>query len=233
MRRKLLTIFICLLVAVSLVSCGRVNNPIDTHGKSAVNITEESADESLPTPVAKTEKTVALKKTEKAEEVKNEKSQGKNETIVNSITDESNSGGKAEEAEKGVFKCTLSVRCDTVFKNITELDKEKAEVLPKNGIIYPQTEVVFYEGESVFNVLTREFKKNRIHIDFVNTPMYNTIYIKGISNLYERDCGELSGWIYAVNGKIPSCGCSQYILSTGDKIEFVYTCDLGNDIDLK
>ena len=104
--------------------------------------------------------------------------------------------------------------------------------MPGDGLIYPKTEVVFYKGESVFNVLTRELKKNRIHIDFVNTPMYNTIYIKGISNLYERDCGELSGWIYAVNGKIPGYGCSQYILSDGDGIEFVYTCDLGNDIDL-
>ena len=91
--------------------------------------------------------------------------------------------------------------------------------------------MVFYDGESVFNVLARELKKNKIHIDFENTPMYNTVYIKGISNLYEHDCGQLSGWIYRVNGKVPGYGCSQYILKSGDKIEFVYTCDLGKDID--
>ena len=58
-----------------------------------------------------------------------------------------------------------------------------------------------------------------------------TVYIKGISNLYERDCGELSGWIYMVNDKVPGYGCSQYILKDGDKIEFVYTCNLGKDVN--
>ncbi|MDO4744477.1 MAG: DUF4430 domain-containing protein, partial [Clostridia bacterium] len=95
---------------------------------------------------------------------------------------------------------------------------------------FPETTVVFYEGESVFNILVREMKKNKIHIDFVNTPMYNTAYIKGIANFYERDCGELSGWMYLVNGKVPQYGCSQYILKAGDKVELVYTCDSGIDI---
>ena len=229
MIRKLLTAFICLLVSALLVSRGIVNIPQVTDGELVISMTEESADESLPTPVAEPEKPVDLQKTAG---VKAEKPLENSEAIEGNITDEISSDGKAGNAKNGVFKCTLSVRCDNVFKNITELDKEKAEILPGDGLIYPKTEVVFYKGESVFNVLTRELKKNRIHIDFVNTPMYNTIYIKGISNLYERDCGELSGWIYAVNGKIPGYGCSQYILSDGDGIEFVYTCDLGNDIDL-
>ncbi len=225
MRRKVLTLLICFLVAASLISCGRVNNSKDTDVESVIRITEESADKSLPTPVVETEKAVDL---QKAEEVKAENPKKKEETVD---TEEINREYKTQETDNDVFKCTLSVRCDNVLKNITELNKDKMEILPQDGIIYPETEVLFYKGESVFNVLTRELKKKRIHIDFVNTPMYNTIYIKGISNLYERDCGELSGWIYAVNGKIPSYGCSQYILSDRDEIEFVYTCDLGNDIN--
>ena len=121
------------------------------------------------------------------------------------------------------------MRCDVVFENISKLDEAKLSVLPQDGIIFPEGKVIFYDGESVFNVLTRELKKNRIHIDFVETPMYNTVYIRGISNLYEHDCGDLSGWIYKVNGQVPGRGCSQYILKDGDKIEFVYTCDSGKD----
>ena len=128
------------------------------------------------------------------------------------------------------LECTLSVKCDTVLNNMLKLYTEKVEVIPENGIIFPETKVEFYEGESAFNILSREMKKNKIHIDFETTPMYNTVYIKGISNLYEFDCGELSGWLYKINGKIQNYGCSQYILKPGDKVEFLYTCDMGKDI---
>ncbi len=126
--------------------------------------------------------------------------------------------------------CTLSVRCDTILQNITWLKEEKVDIVPKDGIIFAEKEVVFYEGESVFNVLLREMKKNKIHFEFVNTPIYNSAYIEGIANLYEFDCGELSGWVYRVNGWFPNYGCSRYALKQGDKVEWVYTCDLGNDV---
>ncbi|MFZ7102425.1 MAG: DUF4430 domain-containing protein [Peptococcaceae bacterium] len=128
------------------------------------------------------------------------------------------------------YSCTLSVRCDTILQNIKWLDPEKRELVPEGGIIFPAAKVTFYEGESVFNVLMREMKKNKIHLEFQNTPMYNSTYIEGINNLYEFDCGELSGWMYKVNGWFPSYGCSRYRLQDGDLVEWVYTCDLGSDV---
>ena len=56
------------------------------------------------------------------------------------------------------------------------------------------------------------------------------IQIEGIANLYEFDCGELSGWMYKVNDWFPNYGCSRYELKDGDKVEWVYTCDLGKDV---
>ena len=56
-------------------------------------------------------------------------------------------------------------------------------------------------------------------------------YIEGISYLYEYDCGDLSGWMYRVNGEIPSVGCGEYRLRDGDCVEWLYTCDLGNDLN--
>lgn len=126
--------------------------------------------------------------------------------------------------------CTLSVRCDTILKNINHFDKEKLELIPTDGVIFAQKEVVFYEGETVFNLLLREMKKNNIHMEYTNTPVYNSAYIEGINNIYEFDCGELSGWIYKVNGWFPNYGCSRYELHGGDSIEWVYTCDLGADV---
>ena len=127
-------------------------------------------------------------------------------------------------------ECSLTVKCTSVFSNIDKLTPEKLSLIPSDGIIFYGENIIFYENESVFNVLSRELKKNKVHIDFVNTPMYNTIYIKGIGNLYEHDAGNLSGWIYRVNGEVPAYGCSDYILKDGDNIEFLYTCDLGKDI---
>lgn len=126
--------------------------------------------------------------------------------------------------------CTLSVRCDTILNNMDWLDKEKVELVPEDGVIFATKTVTFYEGESVFNVLQREMKKAKIHMEFANTPMYNSVYIEGINNLYEFDCGELSGWMYKVNNWFPNYGCSRYQLKEGDVIEWVYTCNLGVDV---
>lgn len=126
--------------------------------------------------------------------------------------------------------CTLSVVCSTILDNMDDLNPEKAELVPEDGIIYPAQKVTYYEGETVFDMLLREMKKSNIHMEFVMTPMYNSNYIEGIGNLYEFDCGELSGWMYKVNGWTPNYGCSRYQLSDGDVVEWLYTCDLGRDI---
>ena len=128
------------------------------------------------------------------------------------------------------LKCTLSICCDTILDNMDLLEVEKRELIPENGIIFPASAVTFYKGESVFNVLLREMKKAGIHMEYENTPLYNSAYIEGINNLYEFDVGELSGWMYQVNGWFPNYGCSRYQIKEGDVIEWVYTCDLGKDV---
>ena len=126
--------------------------------------------------------------------------------------------------------CTLSVRCDTILDNLDWLVPEKVEIVPPDGVIFPEQEVTFYEGESVFDLLQREMKNAGIHMEFSDTPMYNSAYIEGIYNLYEFDCGELSGWMYRVNGWFPNYGCSRYLLEEGDQVEWVFTCSLGVDV---
>ena len=51
------------------------------------------------------------------------------------------------------------------------------------------------------------------------TPAYKTYYVRGIHQLYELDCGNLSGWTYQVNVK------------AGDVIAWRYTCDGGKDVN--
>lgn len=137
-----------------------------------------------------------------------------------------------QEVEKDAseYTCTLSVRCDALLNNLSALDPEKVELVPKDGVILSEREVSFYEGENVFQVLRREMRREKIPMEFVNTPVYHSAYVEGIANLYEFDCGELSGWVYRVNGWFPNYGCSRYLLKPGDRIEWVYTCDRGADV---
>ena len=124
---------------------------------------------------------------------------------------------------------TLTISCATILNNMDKLAAGKEGLIPPGGIIF-SGEVVFYEGESVFNVLLREVRKNKIHMEFVNTPIYNSAYIEGINNIYEFDAGERSGWMYSVNGQFPNYGSSRYTLQDGDKIMWLFTCDRGADI---
>lgn len=126
--------------------------------------------------------------------------------------------------------CTLSISCATILDNMGWLDPDKKELVPSDGWILKPTQVTFYEGESVFNVLLRTCKQNKIHMEYKDTPIYNSAYIEGIHNLYEFDCGDLSGWMYKVNDWFPNYGCSRYQLRDGDVIAWVYTCNLGYDV---
>lgn len=135
-----------------------------------------------------------------------------------------------EVNKKKAYTCTFSIECSTILNNLEDLDPDKRELVPSNGIILAPTKVTFYEGESVFDVLQRVCKEKGIHLESSWTPIYNSAYIEGIHNLYEFDCGELSGWMYRVNGWYPNYGCSRYQLVDGEVVEWRYTCDLGKDI---
>lgn len=134
------------------------------------------------------------------------------------------------EISDNKMTCTLSVRCDTILSNMSQLKKGKEGLIPADGMIFQAQNVVFYEGESAFDVFLREMQKNNIHMEYEKTPAFNTAYVKGINNIYEFDCGAQSGWRYRVNGWIPNYGCSRYEVKNGDVIEWVYTCDSGHDI---
>ena len=128
------------------------------------------------------------------------------------------------------YTCTISISCATILDNIDCCDPDKVELLPEDGWILKPITVPFYEGESVFNVLQRVCKQQKIHMEYEDIPIYNSAYIEGICNFYEFDVGELSGWMYQVNEWFPNYGCSRYQLQDGDVIGWMYTCELGDDI---
>lgn len=137
---------------------------------------------------------------------------------------------KTASPETASSTCSLTISCKTILDNMDKLTKGKETLVPTDGWLLNLTDVKFTEGETVFDVLKRELKARDMHLEFSVSPLYNTVYIEGICNLYELDCGELSGWMFTVNGAFPGVGCGEYKLSDRDSIAFVYTCDLGRDV---
>ena len=129
---------------------------------------------------------------------------------------------------------TISIRCDTILDNWDELfpELQSDEFVPPDGAILPPTTYVLRPGDTVFDILDRAVRYNRIQMEYQGADLniYNSIYIQGIHYLYEFSCGPLSGWMYRVNDVFPNYGCSRYVLKDDDVIEWVYTCDLGQDV---
>lgn len=132
--------------------------------------------------------------------------------------------------EEDAWTCTMSISCKTLLDNLELCDPEKVELIPEDGWLLKPTQVTFRKGQSAFDVLLETCKANKLHMEYMDTPMYNSAYIEGIGNLYELDAGDLSGWMYSVNDWFPNYGCSRYQLQDGDVLCWVYTCDLGADV---
>ena len=142
---------------------------------------------------------------------------------------------KTAAPETGV--CTVSVCCDRLSGN-DKLNPAKRDFVPSDGYILRETRVAFREGETVFDVLRRACTDNvctdrckycqtgGIQLEFAYTPAYGAYYVEGIHNLYEKDCGSTSGWLFFVNGESATRGCSEVAVQDGDRIEWVYTTDL-------
>lgn len=139
-------------------------------------------------------------------------------------------GCAAQPAAEGEHSCTISISCATILDNMELLTEGKEELVPSDGWLLQERQVSFCEGESVFDVLLRVCREEKLHMEYSDTPMYNSAYIEGIGNLYEFDAGALSGWMYSVDDWFPNYGCSQYTLTDGCTIRWVYTCDLGADV---
>lgn len=147
------------------------------------------------------------------------------------VSQESKPEIKPESNQEPVSKyVTISITCHTILNNLDKVSDNKKGIIPSNGVILSQKQVEINDGDTVFDVLLRETRKQRIHMDFVESPVYGSAYIKGINNIYEFDAGELSGWMYSVNGVFPNYGCSICNLNDGDVIQWMYTCDLGKDL---
>ncbi|MBQ2827230.1 MAG: DUF4430 domain-containing protein [Clostridia bacterium] len=118
-----------------------------------------------------------------------------------------------------VGQVTVSINCSAANGIVS------TEYIPSDGVILGNTVVDICDGDTVYDALITATKKHGIHLE--SSGGDGMKYISGINYLYEFDCGDLSGWMYYVNGESPSVGCDSYKSSDGDIIEWIYSLDLG------
>lgn len=130
----------------------------------------------------------------------------------------------------GNMRVVVSADCTAVLDRMDSIDRSvnPPEIIPENGDVIPQVEVMLPEGASAFDALIAAAREHKIRVDY-NGSGWGT-YVKGVGGIYEFGFGELSGWMYRVNGEFPEMSVSDYILHEGDVVEFLYTADLGRDV---
>lgn len=147
----------------------------------------------------------------------------------------------ASTTEKKVNVCYMTITCATINDNIDDLKDSKKQFVASDGVILENVAVEFEKGDTAFDILKKacaenhckancRYCKNGVQIEYTYTPAFDTYYVEGIHQLYEKDCGMQSGWMYSVNGVFLNVGSSSYNVKAGDKIVFAYTCDMGEDI---
>ncbi len=152
------------------------------------------------------------------------------------------SGGYTPSVQPVRKTCTVTIDCRELRDHPEKLKQaEKAAFVPKNGYIVQNVTMEFKDGESVYDVLRAVCKTHTctdncrfcqaegIQMESSYSPQFDSYYVEGIHQLYEKDCGGTSGWTYYVNGWFPNYGSSEYIVKPGDRIEWVYSIALDNE----
>ncbi|MFX3636225.1 MAG: DUF4430 domain-containing protein [Candidatus Pristimantibacillus sp.] len=142
---------------------------------------------------------------------------------------------KPADSKKEKGYVTIAIHAETLLTNwdLLEPALQDEKYVPKDGVILKAVKYeLLSDDETVWDVLLRATKEHKIQLEYqgASKNIYKSVYVEGINHLYEFSAGELSGWMYQVNGTYPNYGCGQYVVEDGDVIEWHYTVDLGRDL---
>lgn len=227
-----------IFMQVKKIGSSNKNKSLQTNKKANRNA-NKNVDKNASKSQSSNIKKSAGNKTDKSTHKQSSKNTEKNKISISSTdkdkgddSDEESSSKTESTTEENVqtITCTISISCESVLGSLDKLTEAKKQIIPTNGVMLDTVSVNVKSGSTVFEVLKKATKENNVQLEYNYTPAYKTYYIEGIGNLYEFDAGDLSGWMYSVNGTFPGVGCSGYKVSDGDAINWYYTCNFGKDV---
>lgn len=102
-------------------------------------------------------------------------------------------------------------------------------VISSSEVPLTPVKMEFKEGDTVLDALIQIAKKHKIQMDYRGGKGASA-YVEGIANVYEFDRGQGSGWMYRINGVFPDRGAGTVPLMADDRVEWLYTTSLGEDL---
>lgn len=118
--------------------------------------------------------------------------------------------------------CTITVECKNIHKHMSQLKSGHERFVPNDGYIIHAESHTVARGSTAYDVLKLACNAHGIRLTARNTSY--GVYVVGINNLDEKDCGGASGWMYKVNGTAPMTSCGKYKMDSGDNLVFYYVC---------
>lgn len=128
--------------------------------------------------------------------------------------------GGAIEKPDAVGEVSYSISCEVIA------EEKEASHVPADGIILSERALPLCKGETVYDLLIQAAQAEGFTIESGSTS-----YIQGIAGIREHDFGQLSGWVYRVNGEVLSVGCDSCVLQPGDRVEWLYSLELGREFE--
>ena len=130
----------------------------------------------------------------------------------------------------GGMEVTFSADCKSVLGRMDTIDPSvnQPSVIPPDGVVIAECTLSLPEGSSAFDALITAARQQQVRVDYTGSS-WGT-YVRSIGYISEFGFGELSRWMYRVNGEFPQVYAGEFTLHEGDVVEFVYTCDLGGDV---
>ncbi|MFV0393223.1 MAG: DUF4430 domain-containing protein [Coprobacillaceae bacterium] len=129
-----------------------------------------------------------------------------------------------QETTPVVEKITISVDCKTILNNKDKLKAGYESYVPSNGVLISSMTIEITDGMTVLEALKTACTKQGYSIDAQGG------YVRSINNLSEFCCGDLSGWMYGVNGSYVNQSASKKTVKNGDVIKWVFSCASGKDV---
>lgn len=121
-------------------------------------------------------------------------------------------------------KCTISISAMRLHAS-KKADESIKKLVPSDGYLLHKTTEYMKQGDTVKDILKRAARAHHIALSFKGAN-----YVAGIGGIFEFDGGKNSGWMYSVNDVFPNVACNEKKVKPGDRIDWKYTLNLGNDL---
>lgn len=153
------------------------------------------------------------------------KDNGKKDNNSNKTDDKKDKNQDNKKDDDGEYiTCNVSIDCTSVRDKLDLLKPSVRKHIPASGIILKESKIKVKKSSNAYDVLVTACKLNKIAYDAEYSKVYSSTYVKGIGYLYEKMAGDMSGWLYLVNGKTANVGASRYTVNEGDTVSWTYTC---------